>query len=230
LDSYDLKDIIISGVSMNQISRRISALIAVILISFPLSARTDHVRIRTMAGMEPVGMLSITGMNGGGETSWSSAYGFTPGLEIYYILNRRIDIGAGFKWQLDRRVFRDSGNSNETFAFIPLYITARIHLTEMEKFSTYALVKLGYAFFLNSQEFREIWISDGGTLDSTIGGIYASGALGVLLNLSEHSDWGLDLSMDAGYAFHSASGNNSHRTYPISYQIMTVDISLDWRF
>jgi len=215
---------------MNQISRRISALIAVILISFPLSARTDHVRIRTMAGMEPVGMLSITGMNGGGETSWSSAYGFTPGLEIYYILNRRIDIGAGFKWQLDRRVFRDNGNSNETFAFIPLYITARIHLTEMENFSTYALVKLGYAFFLNSQEFREIWISDGGMLDSTIGGIYASGALGVLLNLSEHSDWGLDLSMDAGYAFHSASGNNSHRTYPISYQIMTVDISLDWRF
>jgi len=198
--------------------------------SIPLSAQADHVRIRTIAGMEPIGILSITGLNSGGKNSWSTGYGFTPGLEIYYIMNDRIEVGAGFKWQLNRRVFRDSGSSDETFSFIPIYIAARIGLSEIDNFSTYLLVKLGYAAFQSSQDFKDIWISEGGALSSTSGGIYAAGSLGVLLNLTERSKWGLDLSMDVGYAFQNATGTNPVKSYPISYQAMSVDMALGWRF
>jgi len=196
----------------------------------PLSAQANHFRIRTIAGMEPIGLLSITGLNSSDKSSWSTGYGFTPGLEFYYIMNSRIEVGAGFKWQLNRMVFREGGNSDETFSFIPIYISARINISRIENFSTYALIKLGYALFMNSQAFRDIWDSSGGTLDSTGGGIYAAGSLGVLLNLTERSKWGLDLSMDVGYAFQSATGTNTSRTYPISYQAMSVDMALDWRF
>ncbi|MCK5735269.1 MAG: hypothetical protein KAH21_02280 [Spirochaetaceae bacterium] len=216
---------------MNQKTRRILALFFLAAASFPLSAQANHVRIRTLAGMEPIGMLSVTGFAGGGRSSWSTGYGFTPGLEVYYILNSRIEVGAGFKWQLNRRVFRDGGSVDETFSFIPIYITTRIGLTEINRFSTYALIKLGYAVFQNSQAFRDIWISEaGGELSSTSGGIYAGVSLGVLLNLKERTKWGLDLSMDVGYAFQSASGTNASRTYPISYQAMSVDMALEWRF
>jgi len=216
---------------MNQRFQRLSALLFVILVSFPLSARVDHIRICTIAGMEPIGLLSITGLNNSGKNSWSTGYGFTPGLEIYYMINSRIEIGTGFKWQLNRRVFRDGGSSDETFSFIPIYVTARISLSEIDKFSTYALIKLGYAVFHSSQAFRDIWlIETGGALSSTGGGIYAAGALGILLNLTEHQNWGLDLSMDVGYAFQSATATNDARTYPISYQAMSVDMALGWRF
>ncbi|GEM_PF-831538 len=199
--------------------------------SIPLSAQADHVRIRTIAGMEPIGLLSVTGLNSGGRSSWSTGYGFTPGVEIYYILNDRIEVGAGFKWQLNRRVFRDGGSSDETFSFIPIYIAARISLSEIENFSTYLQVKLGYTAFQSSQGFRDIWLSEpGGALSSTGGGIYAAGSLGVLLNLTERSKWGLDLSMDVGYAFQSATATNPVRSYPISYQDMSVDTALGWRF
>ncbi len=219
-----------AGDFMNQKNRRILALFFIAAASFPLSAQADHLRIRTIAGMEPIGVLSITGLNGGDKNSWSTGYGFTPGLEIYYIMNDRIEVGAGFKWQLNRRVFRDSGSSDETFSFIPIYIAARIGLSEIDNFSTYLLVKLGYAAFQSSQDFKDIWISEGGALSSTSGGIYAAGSLGVLLNLTERSKWGLDLSMDVGYAFQNATGTNPVRSYPISYQAMSVDMALGWRF
>ncbi len=211
-------------------SRLLLTLLLLLLALIPLSARADHIRIRTIAGMEPIGLLSVTGLNSGGRSSWSTGYRFTPGLEIYYIMNDRIEIGTGFKWQLNRRVFRDGGSSDETFSFIPIYITARIGLSEIDNFSTYALIKLGYAVFQSSQDFRDIWISEGEALSSTAGGIYAAGALGVLLNLTERSKWGLDLSMDVGYAFQNATGTNPVRSYPISYQTMSVDMALDWRF
>lgn len=211
----------------------IRGLIAAILIlgaTFPISAADKHVRIRTIAGMEPIGLLTATGYSGGDNT-WSTGYGFTPGLEVYYMLNSRIEVGAGFKWELNRRVFRESGSDDERFSFIPIYVTTRIDITNLEGFSTYALLKLGYAVFQNTREFREIWATEpGGTLTDTGGGIYASAALGISLNLTEKSKWGLDYSMDVGYAFHSATGKNLSRSYPISYQAMSVDLALDWRF
>ncbi|MCK5248744.1 MAG: hypothetical protein KAJ98_02205, partial [Spirochaetaceae bacterium] len=106
----------------------------------------------------------------------------------------------------------------------------RFDLTEVDRFSTYALLKLGYAVFQTSEEFRDIWSTDGGALTSTGGGIYAAAALGVMLNIKERPKWGLDLSMDIGYAFQSATGTNPGKSYPISYQTMSVDLALDWRF
>ncbi len=214
---------------MNLNFHRLLTLLFLAGVVLPLSAQTENVRIRTIAGMEPIGLLSVTGFSGGGRSSWSTGYGFTPGLEIYYILNERIEVGAGFKWQLNRRVFSDGGSSDETFSFIPIYITTRIDLTEIDGFSSYVLVKLGYAVFRNSQAFRDIWISDGGALTSTGGGIYAAGALGVMLNIHERPKWGLDFSMDVGYAFQSATATNPVKSYPMSYQAMSVDFALDWR-
>lgn len=215
---------------MNLNIRQLFAIFLITGAAFSLSARTESVRIRTIAGMEPIGLFTVTGFSGGGRSSWSTGYGFTPGLEVYYILNQRIEVGAGFKWQLNRRVFRDGGGSDETFSFIPIYITARFDLTEVDRFSTYALLKLGYAVFQTSEEFRDIWSTDGGALTSTGGGIYAAAALGVMLNIKERPKWGLDLSMDIGYAFQSATGTNPGKSYPISYQTMSVDLALDWRF
>ena len=215
---------------MNHHIRRIFAIFLIAGAALPLSAQEKHVRIRTIAGMEPIGLLTINGISGD-DNSWSTGYGFTPGLEIYYILNDRIEVGAGFKWQLNRRVFREGGSKDETFSFVPIYITTRFDLTNVERFTTYALLKLGYAVFRNSQEFREIWFTEpGSTLTSTGGGIYAAAALGADINIKERPGWGLDYSMDVGYAYLSASGSNASRTYPISYQSMSVDLALDWRF
>ena len=215
---------------MNRKNRQISAILFLILLSSPLAAREYHFRIRTIAGMEPIGMLTVRGL-GNAEDSWNTGYGFSPGLEIYYILNSRIDIGAGFKWQLSRRVFRETGSIDESFSFIPLYVTTRIRLSEVERFTTYLMVKLGYAFFQSTQDFRNIWNTEpGGALNSTSGGIFASAVLGIILNLKEFQNWALDLSMDAGYAYSAATGRNISESYPISYQAMTVDMALDWRF
>jgi hypothetical protein len=147
------------------------------------------------------------------------------------MLHSRIEVGAGFKWQLNRSVYREDGSDNEKFSFIPFYISARFDITEMEGFTTYAMLKLGYGIFQNTRAFRDIWASEpGGALTSTGGGIYASGVLGVMLNLLERSDWGLDLSMDTGYAYQGATGKNASRSYSLSYQAMSVDVALDWRF
>lgn len=208
-------------------------LIAAVLIMgavLPLSAKANHVRIRTIAGMEPIGLLTANGYSGGDNT-WSTGYGFTPGLEAYYMLHSRIEIGTGFQWQLNRGVFREGGSDDEKFSFIPIYVTARFDITEMEGFTTYAMLKLGYSFFQSTQAFRDIWTSEpGGALTDTGGGVYASAALGISLNLTEHSKWGLDFSMDVGYAYQGATGKNISRSYPLSYQAMAVDLALDWRF
>lgn len=218
---------------MNLKNRRIIRYLAAVLLilgaALPLSAQAGNVRIRTIAGMEPIGKLKATGYSSG-SNSWSTGYGFTPGLEVYYMLSSRIEVGAGFKWELDRRVFREGGSDDERFSFIPIYVTTRIDITEMEGFTTYALLKLGYAIFQTTQGFRDIWTSEpGGALTDTGGGIYASAALGVSFNLTERPKWGLDFSMDAGYAFHSATGKSATSNYPISYQAMSVDLALDWR-
>lgn len=211
-------------------SRRLLAALILLGATLPLSAKADHVRIRTIAGMEPIGMFTANGY-GSGDNTWSSGYGFTPGLEVYYMLHSRIEIGAGFQWQLKRKVFREGGSEDERFSFIPIYVTARFDITEVDNFTTYAMVKLGYAVFQNTQAFRNIWASEpGGALTDTGGGIFASAGLGVALGLLERSSWGLDFSMDVGYSYQSATGKNNSRDYPLSYQAMTVDLALDWRF
>jgi hypothetical protein len=61
--------------------------------------------------------------------------------------------------------------------------------------------------------------------------MYGSAAIGVVMSLYDRPSAGLDFSMDAGYAFYGASGENSTgKVYPISYQAMLVDFALDWRF
>jgi hypothetical protein len=195
----------------------------------PLYAQADHVRIRTIAGMEPIGRLTASGYSGGGESSWGTTYGFSPGLEVNVLLGDRVEVGAGAMYQVSRRVLRDSGESDESFSFIPVYIDARVILTMMEIIDTYFQLNLGYSLFQASQGFKDIWSgSSGGSLTSTTGGIYVGGVLGATLNLEDNSKWGLDFSMDVGYGYHGATGKNSSGSHPISYQVFSTNIALDW--
>jgi hypothetical protein len=212
----------------------LSPLIALMLFLtvLPLAATPDRIRVRTVVGMEPIGRLTVNNLPGGGKTSWSTGYGISPGIELYAVLGTGVEVGAGVMWQTERRVFRDGGDAGERFSFVPMYMTARVRLTEVDGFSSVLQVKLGYSVFLNDTGFREIWLDEswGGALTSTSGGLYASASLGAMLNLAEKAGWGLDLSMDVGYSFQSASGTNSFGNFPISYQAMATNIALDWRF
>ena len=227
------KDVILgSGVLMSRTARIFFIIFFIISSAFPLAAQANHVRIRTFAGMEPYGRLSTRNWGSGNMTKkWNTSYGFTPGLEFYIGLNDLLEVGAGFKWQLDRQVYRTGGSSDETFAFIPVYLALRFNIMDIEGVDMHAILRLGYAFFDASQEFRNIWIDENGALVSTDGGMYGAVSLGVTILLLDRPEWGIDYSMDAGYAYYGAAGRNvSDETSPISYQSMEVDFSLDWRF
>lgn len=193
------------------------------------SGQERYVRIRTIGGMEPIGVLYIKGDGGTVETPLSTSYGFSPGLEVYYVLKEFLEFGAGFQWQLKRKALLEKKTG--TFSSIPIYSTTRINLTRSENFSMYVLIKLGYSILNSSSEFREIWDSEpGGSLDSTRGGFYGMTSLGMSKNLKETSNWKLDFGMDVGYSFQSFIGSNSAKSYPLSYHEMPVHISLDWLF
>lgn len=217
---------------MNRCDSRVIAIFLVLIIQLPLAAQADHVRIRTFIGMEPYGRISSRHWGSENATEvWNASYGFLPGIETYWMMNDRVEIGAGFQWMFSRRVFRDGGVDGETFSLIPIYAATRINLMEVKGIDTYAAVRLGYTLFRESAEFRDIWSTEpGGALTSTTGGMYGSAAIGVKMNIFELPSAGLDFSMDAGYAFYGASGTNSTgKVFPLSYQAMLVDFALDWR-
>lgn len=202
-----------------------------ILLTFGAAAvhgRPDHLRIRVLAGMEPLGRITLTGIRGsGGDLNLGAAYGFSPGLEALWIFSRRIEAGAGFRWGLPRRVFRSGGAADEVFHFVPVYAALRIGLTRLEKARLYVAIRLGYTFFTPGPAFRRI---PDEPLTSSSGGLYAAAALGVTFTLKNRPKWGLDISSDAGYAYHGASSSSALRSHPVQFQSMTVNLSLDWRF
>jgi len=203
------------------------ALLSISLI--PASGREQYVRIRTIGGMEPIGSLHIKGDVKMLKTPLSTSYGFSPGLEVYYILNEFLEFGVGFQWQLKRKA--SPGEKAGGFGSAPIYSTTRINLTTIDEFLTYLLLKLGYSILNSSNEFREIWNAEPeGSLDSTKGGFYGMSALGVSTRLKESPRWNLDLSMDVGYNFQSFIGSNSTKSYPMLYHEMSVHVSLDWLF
>lgn len=214
---------------MKLITYRIAAL-AILSSSLTLTfGRERYVRIRTIGGMEPIGALHIKGDNTTLRTPLNTGYGFSPGLEVYYILNEFLEFGVGFQWQFRRKALPEKNTG--AFGSAPIYLTTRINLTTIENFSTYTLLKLGYSTLNISNEFKEIWNSEpGGSLISTSGGFYGMTALGVSTSLKETSRWNLDLGIDVGYSFQSFTGSNSTRSYPLLYHEMSVHISLDWLF
>lgn len=207
-------------------------IVALVILSNSLisaSGREQYVRIRTIGGMEPIGALYIRGGNKTLKSPSSTSYGFSPGLEIYYIFNEYLESGVGFQWQLRRKTLPEKQSG--AFGSAPVYSTTRINLTTSEDFSPYALLKLGYSILDSSNEFKEIWDSEpGGSLDSTKGGFYGMVALGVSTSLKEASYWDLDLGMDVGYNFQHFTGSNSAESYPLFYHEMSVHFSLDWLF
>ncbi len=199
-------------------------IIVSIFTAIPALSATDNVRVRTFFAMEPYGRMSVT--NWGAPDAvvlWNATYGFTPGLEIYGVLSERVELGAGFRYQIGRRVLRSGGSDDEKFSYIPIYVAGRFDIVESYGINMYGIVKLGYSILTGNQAFHDIWMdepSDGNSLDSTAGGFYAGGALGVVFTILQRENWGLDWSMDAGYAFHGGSGRktSSGKGYKINYQ------------
>ena len=199
----------------------------------PLHASPEHLVVRTFGGMEPLGRLTASGMGSlGADLTMDTGYGFSPGLELYFHLGERVEIGAGCRWQLLRRVYRSGGDSDEQFGFIPVYIAARVFITEMDDFRLYGTAKAGYSFFRTTSAFNGILeASDGGPVQSVSGGIYAAAGIGINYTIKERPKWGLDFSTDAAYAFYGARGTDTNGdTYRFPYQALTVDFGLDWRF
>lgn len=188
-----------------------------------------YVRIRTIGGMEPIGALHIRGADTTLKSPLNTGYGFSPGLEVYYIFNEFLEFGVGFQWQLKRKALSEKNTG--AFGSAPIYSATRINITAIDSFSTYALLKLGYSILNSSSEFKKLWNSEpGGSLDSTKGGLYGMAALGVSTNLKKASHWNLDLGIDVGYNFQGFTGSNSTRSYPLLYHEMSVHFSLDWLF
>ena len=193
---------------------------------------TTGLRLRTFVGMEPYGRMSSTGWGATDKReTWNVGYGISPGFELLLSLSRNTELGAGVRYQMNRRVFRDGGDTDERFGFIPLYVVGRFEMMDSGGINLYGTIRLGYALFLTSREYRDIYIDDAGALTDSSGGVYAGGSMGAVFNLVDRSGWKLDYSMDAGYSFHGASGRNaSDKGYQINYQALSVDFALDWRF
>lgn len=194
----------------------------------------DHVRIRTFFGMEPYGRMTVKNWSSPGQLEiWNVTYGFTPAIEILGVLRDGLELGAGARFQIPRRVLRSGGAGDETFRYIPVYAVGRFEIVDTDGIDMYGIVRLGYSFLLSSRAFRDIWQDEatGESLESTGGGFYAGGSLGVEIALVDRRDWGMDWSMDAGYSFHGGSGvNASGKNFAVNYQAFSADFSLDWRF
>ena len=193
-------------------------------------AGSENLRIRVLAGMEPLGRMTLVGVGrGGGDLSLGAAYGFSPGLEALWIFNKRIELGLGFQWGLPRRVFRGGGDAEDSFSFIPIYAAARINLTRLENARLYLGLRIGYALLITSPAFRRI-PDKPFTSSSGPGGLFAAAVLGVSLTLKERPKWGLDLSAELGYAYRRAVFESDSRGLPVHFQSMTVNLALGWRF
>ncbi|MCG8453646.1 MAG: hypothetical protein MI717_10745 [Spirochaetales bacterium] len=192
-------------------------------------------RVRTFIGIEPIGRftadhLSVPNPPGAtGRVTWNASYHISPGLEVFWIITPQVEVGAGFRYELQRRVFHDSVD-DAMFQFIPLYAAVRYRFLDTEKADLFLEGKAGYAFFQPSKAFLSIWDSEGGALQSTSGGLYASAIIGTVFPFLERPKWALEASLDVGYAYHMARGKNSVREYPMNYHAMTADFSLDFRF
>jgi len=209
-----------------------------ILIFFPLLfllfssvsafAVIPKIRIRTIAGMEPVSLMSVKNWENS-SSRWNCAYGFTPGIEVFYIFSKNIEAGIGFKYQLNRKVLKDGSSDNGSFSYMPLFAAVRFSLSEDKTLKPYLLIKVGYNFFNTDSSFREEWSSQsGGPLTSVYGGLYGAASLGISIRITDRPGWILRYTMDAGYSFHGGGGSNSMQSYPINYQAMSADFSLDW--
>jgi len=220
---------------MNRLRRTILFFTLAVLTTASLSARPDHLRVRLIAGSEPLGVVNAEGMAppaaGGGTLRLDTAYGFSPGAELTYILSDRLEAGAGFRWRLDRRVYRSGGSGDEAFGLVPVYALARIRLSEFDAFRVYADLHLGYVFLRATDGFEDIALETrGAALESVGGGLYAAGSAGIGWTVAEQSSWALDLAISAGYAFHGVSGRSSTEDYPIFIHLMNADFGVDWRF
>ncbi|OQX30145.1 MAG: hypothetical protein B0D92_00020 [Spirochaeta sp. LUC14_002_19_P3] len=188
-----------------------------------LSAKTEHVRIRLLIGMEPIAYL--TGLDSQPD---STGYGVSPGLELWWKFNSLFEAGAGFQWQIPRRLYRDGGTTEEKFNFIPLYAAARFNFIPRKAFNLYLALKIGYALFQDSPEFRNITAGSGSSqISSAQGGFFVAGSLGGVYNLVSRDNWGLDISMSAGYGFYGAEASSADKKYTLNMQAMTVDFALD---
>jgi hypothetical protein len=204
------------------------SLIIFMFSSVSLNAVVPKIRIRTIAGMEPVSLMSVKNWENT-SSRWNCAYGFTPGIEVFYIFSKNIEAGIGFKYQLKRKVLKDGSSENGSFSYMPLFAAVRFSLSEDKTLKPYLLLKIGYNFFNTDSSFREEWSSQsGGSLTSVYGGLYGSASLGISVRITDRPGWILHYTMDAGYSFHGAGGSNTVQSYPINYQTMTVDFSLDW--
>lgn len=199
----------------------------------PLYAAPNHCAVRIFGGMEPIGRLSASGMGpSGGNLNMETSYGFSPGLEVFFPLGEKVEIGTGCRLQILRRVYRSGGSSDEQFGFLPIYVAARIYFADMEAFRLYGIAKIGYNFFRTNSAFNSILdAGDGGPIESVSGGIYAAGGMGIIYTFKDRPKWGLDFSMDATYGFYRAKGTDMNGdTHRFPYQALSVDLGLDWRF
>lgn len=218
---------------MNHIKTTVFFTLLSLLSAIPAFSDTHSVRVRTFASMEPYGRMSVENWLSPGQIErWNAAYGFTPGIEVYAALGEKVELGAGFRYQVARRVLRGgSAADDEKFSYLPVYAAGRFDILDTDGLDMYGIVRLGYSFLTGNQSFMDIWIDDAGALTDLGGGFYAGASLGVILNMLEKQGWGLDWSMDAGYSYHGGSGRNSGgKGYRIAYSTLSVDFSLDWRF
>lgn len=169
-----------------------------------------------MAAMEPIGRLNDSFVS----------YGFSPGIEVTYMLSDKIELGVGGAYQLPRRIAPDA-----FFSYYPVYAVFRYGFQRTGIVELYGLLKAGYAFFRATDAFGAEWPAPGPLTDYR-GGFYGGLAIGIAIRTVERSGWGLDFSMETGYSFSGATGTNASGTYAVqlSYQALMANFSLDWRF
>lgn len=197
-------------------------LIAALAVCSPVFASSSpRLRIRLIAAMEPIGLMN----------TWKVSYGFSPGLELYLPLGNRLEMGLGFQWQVQRRLISTSPTDgipdDAWFSYKPLYVSARIHITRLEDVQVHALLKAGFNFFQADKAFGEAWAIP---LTDFSGGVYAGAGLGVNIVLVRREAWDWNFSMETGYAYHGATGNNGTKNHSLSYQAMVAVLGFDWRF
>ena len=169
-------------------------------------------------------------MLSGMEKQYSVAYGLTPGIEMFLLLNPSVQIGLGFQYQVPRNAFYDYG-TDPLFHFYPLYFTVRGRLISLEKFHIILGGKMGYVFF---REYTGVWNPNGGNAISYVnyagGGLFLSVSFGALYNLKETDTWGLDLTLESNFEYSFAIDTSPAQHYGVNYQGLNVALGLQLRF
>ncbi|MCD4828227.1 MAG: porin family protein [Candidatus Cloacimonetes bacterium] len=119
-------------------------LILVLVLAFGINALFAQLQAQINAGLDFPGNQEWSAIDGSDD--FDSYIGFSPSIEILRPVGTDVLIGGGFEFQLSRSI--DAGDRNSTYAFIPIYLSAKFGFPRNGAIRPELLGNVGFNIFM----------------------------------------------------------------------------------